>query len=154
MAFLILKLWICTPEFIQSGKGLAQGGFYTLVWGLCCIFHKGVSCMPLNPLTSHGCITLEQLLLKTTKFQIYITKHTGLTQNTFYFSPYLPLAPLYQSLLSSPLTKLLQVYWGKHRTLEQKQKFTLGLHYNVQHCFGLPQFSSNFPTLDPYSLQI
>ena len=40
------------------------------------------------------------------------------------------------------------------KALEQKQKFTLGLQSSVQHCICLLQFSSNFPTLDLYSLQI
>ena len=40
------------------------------------------------------------------------------------------------------------------KTLEQKQKFTLGLQSSVQHCICLLQFSSNFPILDLYSLQI
>ena len=40
------------------------------------------------------------------------------------------------------------------KTLEQKQKFTLGLQSSVQHCICLLQFSGDFPTLDLYSLQI
>lgn len=114
MAFLIPELWIFTPKFIHSGKGLAQSGFYTFVQGLCFAGKKSFTCLllelPSNPLTvppaPNGCITLGQLLLKTTKFRIYIITHIGLTQNTFYFSD-LPPSLLHHSWLSSSSCKII-----------------------------------------------